>query len=135
VPSEPPSGRQADPGQGSAARPQPQPRPGGAVAGTTTALRRAAITLRRRYLRGGRVRLSGVVSPRLSGVRVTLQRRTGRRWSTVRSARLLPLAGGRSRFAFVVRRRARSDGYRVVVPEGRGRARSVSAALTVKRRR
>jgi hypothetical protein len=82
------------------------------------------------------VRLSGAVGPRLSGVRVTLQRRTGgRRWSTVRSARLLPLAGGRSRFAFVIRRRSRSGSYRVVVPEGRGRARSVSAALTVKRRR
>jgi PKD repeat protein len=134
VPSPPVSGGEAGAGQGSPA--QPQPRPARTVAGTTTARRRASIRLRRRYLRGGRVRLSGAVSPRLSGVRVTLQRRTrARRWSAVRSARLLPLAGGRSRFAFVVRRRARSDAYRVVVPEGRGRARSVSSALAVERRR
>jgi PKD repeat protein len=137
VPSPPGSAGQEGAGQPRAAQPPSQQRPPGrTAAGTTTARRWAAITLRRRYLRGGRVRLSGAVSPRLQGVRVTLQRRTrARRWSTVRSARLLPLAGGRSRFAFVVRRRARSDAYRVVVPEGRGRARSVSAALTVKRRR
>jgi hypothetical protein len=67
---------------------------------------------------------------------VTLQRRAGgRRWSTVRSARLPALGRGRSRFAFVIRRRSRSERYRVVVPEGRERARSVSAALIVKRRR
>ena len=129
----PASGGPAGAGQGSAA--QAQPRPARSVAGRTTTRRRAAVTLRRRYLRGGRVRLSGAVSPRLSGVRVTLQRRAGRRWSTVRRARLLPLAGGRSRFAFVVRRGPRSDAYRVVVPEARGRARSVSPALTVSRRR
>ena len=129
IPVPPASSGQAVAGQGSAARPPPA-RTG------TTARRRATITLRRRYQRGGLVRLSGAVNPRLSGVRVTLQLRTGsRRWSTVRRARLLPLAGGRSRFAFVVRRRSRSGVYRVVVPEGRGRARSVSATLTVKRRR
>ena len=133
VPSPPASSGQADAGRGSVA--QPLPRPALTVAGTRTARRRAMITLRRRYLRGGRVRLSGAVSPRLSGVRVTLQRRTGRRWSTVRSARLIPLAGGRSRFAFVVRRRSRSDGYRVVVPEGRAQARSASATLSVRRKR
>lgn len=131
MPSPPASGGPAGAGQSRAAQPQPAR---GAPRGTT-ARRRAAVTLRRRYLRGGRVRLSGAVSPRLSGVRVTLQRRAGRRWATVRRTRLLPLAGGRSRFAFVVRRRARSDAYRVVVPEARGRARSVSPALTVRRRR
>ncbi len=132
VPSPPAAGGPAVAGQRGAAQPRPVP----TVTRRTTVARRPTIRLRRRYLRGGRVRLSGAVSRRLSGVRVALQRRTrARRWSTVRTARLLPLAGGRSRFAFVVRRRSRSERYRVVLPEGRGRARSVSAALTVKRRR
>jgi hypothetical protein len=131
VPSPPPASAPAVAGQMSAG-----PRAVPTVTRRTTARRRITITLRRRYLRGGRVRLSGAVSPRLSGVRVTLQRGTrGRRWSTVRTARLLPLAGGRSRFAFVVRRRSRSERYRVIVPEGRERPRAASATLTVKRRR
>jgi PKD repeat protein len=120
---------------GTRVAPPPPPRPP-AVAGRTSARQRVTITLRRLYLRGGRVRLSGTVSSRLRGVRVVLQRRTrSRRWSSLRSARLLPLAGGRSRFAFVVRRRSRSDRYRVVIPAARDRAQSSSAALTVKRRR
>jgi PKD repeat protein len=123
-------------GQAVAGASAAQPQPARPPTGTTTARRRVAITLRRRYLSGARARLSGAVTPRLSGVRVTLQKRTsGRRWSTVRSMRLLPLSGGRSRFTFVVRRRSRSDSYRVVVPEGRGRLRSVTATLAVKRAR
>jgi hypothetical protein len=132
VPSPPASGAPGVAGQPRAAQPGAVP----TVTRRTTARRRITITLRRRYMRGGRVRLSGAVSSRLTGVRVTLQRRTGgRRWSTVRRARLLPLARGRSRFAFVIRRRSRSERYRVLVPEGGERARSVSATLTVKRRR
>jgi PKD repeat protein len=115
---------------------QPGTAPGGSVAGRTAAGRRIRITLFKRNLSGRRVRLSGSVSPRLNGVRVTLQRRSSTgRWSNLRTARLLSYTRTRSRFVFVVKRLSRTVGYRIVVPAASGRARTLTAALTVKRRR
>jgi len=109
--------------------------PGGAVLGATALGRRISVTLRKTRLRRGRVRLSSTVTPRLSGVVASLQRRDRKgRWSTLRRARLLPLSGGRSRCAFVVARRSRSASYRIVLPAGSGRPRALSAVLEVARR-
>jgi PKD repeat protein len=111
------------------------PTPGGTVLGTSTLGRRTTITLRKTGLGAGRVRLSGAVKPRLSGVRVSLQRRDSKgRWSTLRRARLQPLIGGRSRYAFVVGRKSLAASYRIVVPQGSGRPRALSAVVRVARR-
>ena len=104
----------------------------GAVLGETAIGRRISVGLRATRLRGGRVRLSGSVSVRLARVKVSLQRRSSTgRWSTLRRATLLPLAGGKSRYAFTLGRPTRSTSYRIVVPSAAERTRAVSRALRV----
>jgi hypothetical protein len=71
------------------------------------------VGLRVRRIGGGRVRLQGSVSPAVPRARASLQKRSPRgRWVTVRRAGVKPLRGGRSQYAFTVRRRGT---YRVVV--------------------
>jgi hypothetical protein len=71
------------------------------------------VGLRPRRISGGRVRLQGAVSPAVPNGRATLQKRSPRgRWVPLRRAGVHPLAGGRSRYRFTVRRRGV---YRVVV--------------------
>jgi len=89
------------------------------------------VGLRARRLSGRRVRLTGAVSPAVPRGRASLQKRSpSGRWITVRRAGVSALRGGRSRFAFTVRRRGT---YRVVVlphdafahVRGTSRARSI----------
>ena len=97
---------------------------------------RPRLSLRSTSVRGGRVRLSGSVSRRLTGVRITLQRRTTKgRWTTVGTTRLLALSGGRSRYAFVLRRRSQTTAFRVVLAGQGNRLRAQSRALRVRARR
>jgi hypothetical protein len=71
------------------------------------------VGLRPRHISGGRVRLQGAVSPAVPNGRATLQKRSpSGRWVPLRRAGVHPLAGGRSRYRFTVRRRG---AYRVVV--------------------
>jgi hypothetical protein len=71
------------------------------------------VGLRPRRISGGRVRLQGAVSPAVPHGRATLQKRSpSGRWVPLRRAGVHPLAGGRSRYRFTVRRRGV---YRVVV--------------------
>jgi hypothetical protein len=71
------------------------------------------VGLRLQRLSGGRVRLQGAVSPRVSRGRASLQKRSPRgRWVVVRRAAVHALRGGRSRYRFTVRR---AGTYRVVV--------------------
>ena len=71
------------------------------------------VGLRARRISGGRVRLQGAVSPAVAKGRATLQKRSpSGRWVPLRRAGVHPLAGGRSRYRFTVRRRGT---YRVVV--------------------
>ena len=71
------------------------------------------VGLRARRISGGRVRLQGAVSPAVPNGRATLQKRSpSGRWVPLRRAGVHPLAGGRSRYRFTVRRRGT---YRVVV--------------------
>jgi hypothetical protein len=71
------------------------------------------VGLRARRISGGRVRLQGAVSPAVPNGRATLQKRSPRgRWVPVRRAGVHALNGGRSRYAFTVRRRGT---YRVSV--------------------
>jgi hypothetical protein len=71
------------------------------------------VGLRARRISDGRVRLQGAVSPAVPNGRATLQKRSPRgRWVRVRRAGVDALRGGRSRYAFTVRRRGT---YRVVV--------------------
>jgi hypothetical protein len=97
-----------------------------------TGARRFTVTVRSRGLGGGRVRLSGTVRPRLSRARIVLQVRRARRWRLVRRATLRPLDAERSRFAFVVRRRARTVRYRVVLPAGADHPRVATGSLLVR---
>ena len=94
---------------------------------------RPVLSLRSSSLSRGRVRLSGSVSRRLTGVRIVLQRRTSKgRWTTVTSTRLLALSGGRSRYAIVLRRRSQTTSFRVVLPGQASRLRAESRALRVR---
>ena len=71
------------------------------------------VGLRARRISGGRVRLQGSVNPAVPKGRATLQKRSpSGRWVPLRRAGVHPLSGGRSRYAFTVRRRGT---YRVVV--------------------
>lgn len=71
------------------------------------------VGLRARRISGGRMRLQGAVSPAVPNGRATLQKRSpSGRWVPLRRAGVHPLAGGRSRYRFTVRRRG---AYRVVV--------------------
>jgi hypothetical protein len=71
------------------------------------------VGLRVSRLGGGRVRLQGSVGPAVPRGRASLRKRSpSGRWITVRRASVKPLRGGRSRYAFTVRRRGT---YRVVV--------------------
>jgi hypothetical protein len=71
------------------------------------------VGLRARRISGGRVRLQGAVSPAVPNGRATLQKRSpSGRWVPLRRAGVHPLAGGRSRYRFTVRRRG---AYRVVI--------------------
>jgi hypothetical protein len=66
-----------------------------------------------RRLAGRRVRVQGAVSPAVARGRASLQKRSPHgRWVVVRRAGVRPLAGGRSRYRFTVRR---AGTYRVVV--------------------
>jgi PKD domain len=125
----PPGGGGSGPGTGT---PGPGQQPN--VLGTGN--RRFRIRLFKRNLSGRRVRLSGSVSPRLNGVRVTLLRRSSTgRWSILRRATLRPLGSSRSRFSFVVKRLSKTVRYRIVLPGATGRLAAQSPALKVKRRR
>jgi PKD repeat protein len=96
---------------------------------------RPVLSLRGSSLSHGRVRLSGSVSRRLTGVRIVLQRRTSKgRWTTVTNTRLLALSGGRSRYAFVLHRRSQTTSFRVVLPGQDSRLRAESRALRVRGR-
>jgi PKD repeat protein len=114
--------------------PAPAPRPPQAAVNRATGYR-PTLSLNRRYLKRGRVRLYGAVSRRVSGERILLQRQAGKRWQTVARARLLALSRGRSRFAFVLRRWSRTSKVRVLLPEKGLRFRAVSRSMTVARRR
>jgi hypothetical protein len=71
------------------------------------------VGLRVTRLSGGRKRMQGSVSPRVSRGRASLQKRSPRgRWITVLRAGVRPLRGARSRYRFTVRR---PGTYRVVV--------------------
>jgi hypothetical protein len=77
---------------------------------------------------GGKVTLTGSVSPSHAGERVALQRRRGSHWVTV--AR--PMLGASSQFTAVVKVRTNSSArFRVVLAADARNARSVSSALTV----
>jgi hypothetical protein len=71
------------------------------------------VGLRVSRLSGRRLRLQGSVSPAVPRGRASLRKRSpSGHWVTVRRASVKPLRGGRSRYAFTVRRRGT---YRVVV--------------------
>jgi hypothetical protein len=91
------------------------------------------VGLRARRISGRRVRLQGAVSPAVPNGRATLQKRSpSGRWVPVRRAGVQPLAGGRSRYVFTVRRRGT---YRVVVlPRDHfAHVRGASRQLTLRR--
>lgn len=69
-------------------------------------------------------RVSGKVSPSVAGERVKLQRRHGRRWKSVASAKL----GRSGTFSFTV---AASGHYRIVAPASASNAAGTSATFTV----
>jgi hypothetical protein len=69
---------------------------------------------------GGRIAVSGAVSPAPATVRVTLERRVGRRWVRVGRRRSVAVAGGR--YATSVRLPRRGL-YRVSVSAGGATAR------------
>jgi PKD repeat protein len=126
VPAAPAAGVAASrvPAPATAARPRPAAR------------YRPSLSLSQRAVQRGRIRLSGSVSRRLTGVRVVLERRIGAsRWRAVATTRLLSLGQARSRFAFVLRRRSHTTVFRVVLPAKGNRSRAASRALTVRPRR
>jgi len=91
------------------------------------------VGLRVSRLSGGRVRLQGSVSPRVSRGRASLRKRSpSGRWITVARANVKLLRGGRSRYAFTVRRRG---AYRVVVlpRDNFAHVRGTSRARTIRR--
>jgi hypothetical protein len=91
------------------------------------------VGLRPRRISGGRVRLQGSVSPAVPHGRATLQKRSpSGRWVPLRRAGVHPLAGGRSRYTFTVRRRGT---YRVVVlPRDQfAHVRGASRSVTLRR--
>ncbi len=91
------------------------------------------VGLRKSRLSGGRVRLSGSVSPAVPKGLASLQKRSPKgRWVTLRHAGVHPLRGERSRYAFTVRRRG---AYRVVVlpHDAFAHVRGTSRALNVGR--
>ena len=115
--------------------PRPAPTPSRPVVRQSSRYR-PTLSVNRRYLSRGRVRLYGSVNRRLVGERVILQRRTSaRRWVTVARAKLLSLSRGRSRYAFVLRRWSRTSTVRVVLAEKGVRLRATTRSLTVHRRR
>jgi PKD repeat protein len=111
------------------------PASGAAPGGGVQSVRayRPVLSLRSSSLSGGRVRLSGSVNRRLTGLRIVLQRRTSKgRWITVTSTRLLSLSGGRSRYAIVLHRRSATTSFRVVLPGKSERLRAESRSLRVR---
>ena len=117
-------------GSGSGAVGIVTPRPGGGVLGEIALGRSISVGLRATRLSGGRVRLSGSVSVRLSRVKASLQRRSSTgRWTTLHRTTLLPLAGGKSRYAFVIGRPSRTTRYRIVLPSSANRTRAISRSL------
>jgi hypothetical protein len=106
---------------------------GGGVAGRTTTGRRIVVSLHAQRLRGGRVRLSGSVVPRLDGVRVTLQVRTAAgRWVLVKRTTLSRLSSTRSRFAVVLTRVRRTASYRILIPRRGERTQAISRSVRVR---
>ena len=129
----PPAAGPAAAGRGAPA-PARGPAPGSGIRPATAT--RPSLSLHVRFVRGGRVRLYGSVSRRLPGLRIVLQRRKGTRtWTLVGGARLLGYGTSRSRFAFVLRRRAGTTVFRVVLPAKGSRSRAASRAVTVRPRR
>ena len=84
-------------------------------------------------LRGGRVRLSGSVVPRLDGVRVTLQVRTAAgRWVLVKRTTLSRLSSTRSRYAVLLKRVRRTASYRILIPARGERTQAISRSVRVR---
>ena len=91
------------------------------------------VGLRARRISSGRVRLQGAVSPAVPNGRATLQKRSpSGRWVPLRRAGVQPLGGGRSRYAFTVRR---GGSYRVTVlpRDAFAHVRGTSRAITLRR--
>ena len=106
---------------------------GGGVAGRTTSGRRIVVSLNAQRLRGGRVRLSGSVIPRLNGVRVTLQVRTAAgRWVLVKRTTLSRLSSTRSRYAVLLERVRRTASYRILIPARGERTQAISRSVRVR---
>jgi hypothetical protein len=106
---------------------------GGGVAGRTTSGRRIVVSLNAQRLRGGRVRLSGSVIPKLNGVRVTLQVRTAAgRWVLVKRTTLSRLSSTRSRYAVLLKRVRRTASYRILIPARGERTQAISRAVRVR---
>jgi len=95
--------------------------------------RRYVVSLRVQRLRRGRVRLTGTVAPRLTGVRATLQVRTRRgRWVFVKRGTLRRLSTTRSRVSIVLSRVPRTASYRILIPARGSRAQATSRSLRVR---
>jgi hypothetical protein len=104
----------------------------------TTASVAVKVGLRTTRVDRVRVRLSGTIWPAVPSGRVSLQRRSidGSRWVLVRRVTPRPLTGGRSRYAFTVRRGLRTRTYRVAVVarDGGAHVPGTSRSLRVRRR-
>ena len=89
-------------------------------------------------LRGKRVRITGATWPAVPAGRASLQRETrSGRWLPVRRTSLSALPNNRSRYRFIVSRRSRALGYRVVVVpnDGGAHVRGTSRVVTIPRAR
>ena len=95
----------------------------------------AALLVRARAVRVDRrrYRIQGTITPNVKGARVSVQRRSGRRWVPVRRTRTSRV-GGRVGYRVMVRRARKARKYRVVVtPRNGAYARSTSNSVKVPR--
>jgi hypothetical protein len=105
-----------------------------AVSPVTTASVAVKVGLKTKRLKGKRLRVEGATWPAVQSGRISLQRqsKTGK-WGFLKRTKPELLTGNRSRYRFIIARRARATNYRIVVlaRDGGAHVPGTSRTLTV----
>jgi hypothetical protein len=108
-----------------------------AVSAPITVLNRLLVTAHAQRLAGRRVRVEGLLTPRVRGVRVALQRRGAHgKWRSVRRTRAARMGRARYGYRFTINRERRARVYRVVATPPTGAyVRATSGTLRIAKAR
>jgi hypothetical protein len=105
-----------------------------AISPTITAFARLLVDTRAIALDARRTRIEGIVTPRVTGAKVSLQKRVRGKWRTVRKTKAASIGSGRFGYRITVKRARKTAKYRArVTPRDQAYLPGTSASVSVPR--